>query len=233
MKAHTLALWVLALALTGPAQGTIYFANVGTGLNAPVYMYDGVTKVSSAFTVELLAGPELNNIRSVATASFFSSAPGYFNGGTVIVSNVAPRATAWCVVQVWLTQTGSFSNAFASLQFCGACAPFKLVLGGAGTPPSPPAVLTGITTMGPVGGLAVFEEPLATLHPQASKTNTLFLIWGNYPVTGWRYSLQQSPDLELNRWFAVTNPPELNASSLQVTIPAPRTNAYYRLRRDL
>lgn len=231
MKERIAALCALALALTVRAQGTVNFANLspGAGLNAPIYLSDGVTRATSSYTAELLAGPQLNLVRSLATTTFLSGAPGYFVGGTVTVSNVAPGATAWCVLQVWLTQAGSFSNAYATFQPCTASGPFKVVTGGYGSPPTSPAALLGITNMNPAGGLGVWEEPGARLHLQLSNTNMISLTWTNYPVTGWRYSLQQNPDLNPLHWAIVTNGSEVNASLIQVNLPAPKTNTYFRL----
>ena len=234
MKTLALLSAIVVSVVAAQAQGTVSFANInpGAGLNAPVYLFDGVTKVGAGYTAELLAGPALNALHSAATTTFLSSVPGYFNGGVVTVSNVAPGAEAWCVVQVWPTQLGSFSNAYTSFQSCGACRPFKVTLGGVGVPASVPAALVGLTSM-TVGGLAVFEEPIATLHPQLSKTNTLSLVWGNYPVTGWRYSLQQSFGLNPAFWFMVPNAPELDGFSISVTVPNPNAKAYFRLVRKL
>ena len=79
----------------------------------------------------------------------------------------------------------------------------------------------------------MFDEPLAKLHTQLSNTNTLLLTWDNYPVTGWRYSLQQSPDLNAAHWLTVPNAPEVNGSLISVNIPVTQTNAYFRLVRAL
>ncbi len=103
---------LLAWAAASPGQGLVNFANLGPGLNAPVYMTDGTTKVSTEHTAELLAGPSLSDMRSAATTHFLSGVPGYFSSGTVTISNVAPGATAFCLIQVWRTQLGDYTNAY-------------------------------------------------------------------------------------------------------------------------
>src|SRR5690348_8679086 len=101
MRTLALILLLFTSGVTAHAQGTVLFNNAtGTGLNAPIFNFDCTAKVSTGYTAELLAGPTLNDMRSVATTTFITSAPGYFWGGVVTVSNVAPGAAAWCVVQV-------------------------------------------------------------------------------------------------------------------------------------
>jgi hypothetical protein len=84
-----------------------------------------------------------------------------------------------------------------------------------------------------VGSLAGFDEPVAELSTQLSNANTLSLIWRNYPITGWRYSLQQSPDLNPAYWLTVPKAPEVNGSSISVSMPVTETKAYFRLVRAL
>jgi hypothetical protein len=57
MKTTLLAAGLLAISAPAFGQGTILFANVGTGLNAPIFDADGTTRLAgTGFSVELLAG---------------------------------------------------------------------------------------------------------------------------------------------------------------------------------
>ena len=133
------------------AQGTINFQNVGPGLNVPVNFSDGVTKASGGtYTIALLAGASANSLSQIATTTFSASA-GYFLGGVQAIPTVAPGGTAFIEIEVWNTTAGA---TFAAAQTSGqgnawavsnGGTPFTVVTGGAGSPPSSPAVLTGLT----------------------------------------------------------------------------------------
>jgi len=143
---------MLASALLGAvafAQGTINFVNVnsGAGLNAPVFMNDGSTKVgTTGFTAELFAGASDTTLASVATANFIAA--GYFNGGTATIASVAPGAIASLQVRVWATASGSFAAASAAnvANTWGQSAIFHVTTGGGGTPPAPPSAMAGMTS---------------------------------------------------------------------------------------
>lgn len=227
-------LMLLLAAVWSPAafaQGTVLFANMAPGFQSPIHFSDGTTPVGSDFTAELLAGPALNNMNSVCTANFNL---GYFYGGNVVISNVAPGTAAWCVVQFWQTQLGSFSNAYAASQAdaCGASAPFQVVLGGGGIPPSPPAILSRLSGAF-TGHIAIGEEPVPGLGLHLSNTNAISLTWGGFPNMDWRYLLQQSSDLNPDNWVTVTNAPDFDGSTLRVTVQPPKGPVFYRLVRKL
>ena len=106
--------------LSAHAQGTVRFQNIEAGypLNAPVYMSDGVTKLSGTqFTAELLGGVSPAALAPIATTPFLTgNGAGYFLGGIQTIMGVAPLGgTAWVVVEVWNTASGaSFDQARAS-----------------------------------------------------------------------------------------------------------------------
>jgi len=149
MKKLTVTLLATSLlGLVAFAQGTVNFANVGVGLNAPIFLSDGTTKVpSTGFTAELLAGPSIGTLASVATTGFLPSAPGYFNGGPVTITSVAPGAIGFFQVRLFTTASGSFAAAQAANlpNTWGQSAIFQNTTGGVGSPPSPPATLTGLS----------------------------------------------------------------------------------------
>ena len=220
------------LTAISPAQGTINFANIGSGWSAPVFLYDGSTKVSgSGWTAELLVGSTLNRMKSVAHTGFLSGGgAGYFSGGAITVDEIVPGATAWCVVQFWATAQGSFTNAFASgtVNSCGASAPFQIVLGGGGVPPGSPAQLDRLTSV-IVGGLPIYEEPKPALRLSSTGSNQVSLTWNFLPFFSWRSSLQQTHDLTKPNWTAVTNDFAVDQSLLRVTVSRSQTNTFYRL----
>jgi hypothetical protein len=133
------------LGLVAFAQGTVNFANLGVGLNQPILLNDGTTKVpSTGYTAELLAGTSAANLASVATTGFLSTAPGYFNGGVVTLAGITAGTAGFFEVRVFSTASGSFANAQTAnaLNTWGQSAVFSVTTGGAGAPPGPPASLT-------------------------------------------------------------------------------------------
>lgn len=132
------------LGLGAYAQGTVNFANLGGGVDQPIYFSDWTTKVPPGFgfTVELLAGSSAASLTTVATTGF--TEPGYFDGGVVTIAGLDSGSPATFQIRVWTTSSGSYSNAVAAgfLNTFGASAPFVVTLGGAGQPPGPPARLS-------------------------------------------------------------------------------------------
>lgn len=140
---------VLAVgAITSFAQGTVNFANAGPGLNAPVFQSDGITKLSSAYTAELLAGTSAGSLTSIATTSFLSAAPGIFTGGTQTINSLTPGGPGFFEVRAFATSFGSYANAFASGSGYGSSSIFSLAATGNPTtvPPGTPATLIGLTS---------------------------------------------------------------------------------------
>lgn len=106
-------LFTVALATGAWAQGTVTFANIGSGLNSP-FTVDGVKiAASSGFTVELLAGADANSLTSVKTFSG-TFANGYFNGGTTTIGNITGD-TGTFQVRAWANNGGQVSSYDAAL----------------------------------------------------------------------------------------------------------------------
>lgn len=132
-------------------QGAIKFNNLqpGVPLDAPVYLLDGVTKISgSQYLAELLGGPSANSLSHVATTGFLTgNGAGYFDGGTVIINSVPPGNTAWVQVDVWNTASGaSFDQAKATglANSWWQSSVFTVIPGGQIVNPLPPAPLLGL-----------------------------------------------------------------------------------------
>ena len=151
MKTRFLSLLFVVWSMALFAQGTVNFINIVGTLNAPDFMSDGTTKISGAgFTAELMAGTSATYLASVAQTGFLTgAAAGYFNGGTVTLAGIAPGATGFFQVRIFATVYGSFAaaQAFNLNNTWAQSSVFSVVTGGAGTPPSTPAPLTGLTSM--------------------------------------------------------------------------------------
>jgi len=150
------------LGIAAYAQGTVNFINIVGSLNAPMFMNDGATKLSGAgFTAELLAGASAGSLASVATTGFLSGAgAGYFSGGTVAIPTVLPGANAFLQVRIFSASSGSFAAA-QSANLANTWAQsgvFSVATGGAGSPPSTPSPLTGLTSLSLNAG-GVVPEP--------------------------------------------------------------------------
>ena len=159
MKSVLLVLLFSLSSVTAFAQGTVNFINIVGSLNAPFFFADGTTKIGNGFTAELMAGTTATSLASVAETGFLSSAgAGYFNGGTVTLPFIAPGATGFFQVRFFDTAAGSFAAAQAANLYntWGQSSIFSVATGGAGTPPTTPAPLTGLTSV-----LANIPEPSA------------------------------------------------------------------------
>ena len=153
------------------AQGTVNFANLGVGLNAPVTLTDG-TKAGGSYMAQLLAGATATSLAPVGSpTAFLAAAPGYFNGGVQTIPGVAGGANGFFAIQVWnSTSFSSFATAKAANTAnswgesgynytTGILTPFQNVTGGVGSPATPPATLTGLTPFALSPGGGVVPEP--------------------------------------------------------------------------
>jgi hypothetical protein len=220
MKTRWVLWLIIPCSFAAFGQGTVNFANVnsGAGLDAPIFGTDGTTKLQR-WTVELLAGPTLDSLVSVATTGFLTQAPGYFNGGVVSIPNVPSGSKAWCVVCAY--SPIPFDAPYNL--FYGASAPFQVVLGG-GFGSGPPGLPTSLA------GLSSFDLALR-LRSRPTSTNKLSLTWEGFP--GGLYQLEASPDLNPGHWVAFTNAPNVQGffwlGKFSVSIPAPQGSMFYRL----
>jgi hypothetical protein len=137
---------LLAVALSASAQGTVTFVNrvSGTPLDAPVFDVDTVTRLAgSGFMAQLYAGTSADSLTAVGTPVPFRTgvAAGYVSATDVQVPGIAGGATAFVAMRAWSTASGATYEA-AGIR--GSSAPIQITLGGAGSPPSTPASLTGL-----------------------------------------------------------------------------------------
>jgi hypothetical protein len=123
MKSLALALIVLIAPLAAQAQGTVEFKNfdAATGWNAPVliYYWDPSFRLipvsGTTYVVELLGGPSVVSLKSIAQTNFLSGAQaGYFDGGAQVIPEVPSGSNAFLQIRVWAAAAGSFDAAQAA-----------------------------------------------------------------------------------------------------------------------
>ena len=134
----TLALSVACVAAF--AQGTLNFANVGTGgLNAPVTeVGTGVKLAGTAWIAQLWYGPAgttdaglLVAHPTTATFSTIAAQAGYFTGGARTIDTIAGGTAAVLQVRVWNAAAGATwaaANANAAVGIVGASSLFTVTL---------------------------------------------------------------------------------------------------------
>lgn len=149
MKKLLLLAVCVAGALSTYGQGTVSFANIGVGVNAPVFDIDGTTRLAgNQYMAQLLI-----NGTAIASTSFLTGAnAGYFLGGTQTLAGIPSGTTVTATIRAWDTATGAdFAAASAKVS-----ADWQLTITGnsAVQPPVPPGPLTGMPT-----GLALVPEP--------------------------------------------------------------------------
>lgn len=143
MKKVLLAALCVAATLSASAQGTVSFANVGGGVNAPVTGPDGLLGAGFTAQLQLADGTNVGD-----PANFLAN--GLFSGGARTIDGVAGGSTADLQVAV--------SNADGSIT--GTSGVFTVTLGGGGTPPAPPAALSGLTAFTVAGGGGGGVDPI-------------------------------------------------------------------------
>jgi len=140
-------------ATTALAQGTVDFSNykIASGIDAPFFWIDGVTKLGSAFLAQLYAGPVGGSLAPVAAAVPFrddaSGKPtGYVVAGKVVIPTVGEGAKAWVIMKAWeAAGGGTFEAAQMSGRFYGQSMMIEITTGGDNLePPAIPAPLVGL-----------------------------------------------------------------------------------------
>jgi len=143
----------VAVALSAAAQGTINFSSASV-TGRPRITKDGVN-TGANITVELLVanpgnGGAFESVKTTAGLTGNAALEGLFSGGTVTVPFVAAGAAASVVVRAWDTTTGA---TFDAATVNGSTSFDIAALGGAGTPPSTPAIMSNYA------GIALVPEP--------------------------------------------------------------------------
>jgi hypothetical protein len=130
--------------VNGPG-GTVQFSNAT--VRAPVTDVDGTTPLSGdAYLAQLYAGTNPNHLSPVPGTAPFGTGPaaGFWLGGSRSVPFLG-SVPALLQVRVWEISAGpTFEAALAAGGPVGISTVVSATLGGAGTPPTLPAVLTGL-----------------------------------------------------------------------------------------
>lgn len=132
------------------ARGTVYFANLGPEVDAPVFHADGITPLAGpAFVARLWAGPEVGSLTPVGEVLPFRTGwqAGYWQRVDAVrtIPTVLAGEVAWVQVRAWEVAFGeSYEEAIANGGAFGASDPFPVATGGGGSPPAVPADLVGL-----------------------------------------------------------------------------------------
>lgn len=153
MKKLLLVAACIVASVAAMAQGSLVVANstAVNGVAAPIFDTDGVTKLTGAnFWVQVYAGGSADSLTAQGTAVNFRTGNniGLFSAQTLSVASVAPGGSAFVQVKAWEGAAGStYESALSGGKKAGfgnIVGPF--VTGGAGTPPSTPPNVTGLTS---------------------------------------------------------------------------------------
>jgi len=137
------------------AQGTVDFRNRNTaaGLDAPVSDAGGAKLGNLNFVANIFYSATQNGsftaITDAAAPFRTGTGAGYWNFGTDftrVIPGIAGGSSAWIMIRVWDSTKGAdYATAKAAGSPWGDSTPIQVTLGGAGSPPSVPAVLAGLT----------------------------------------------------------------------------------------
>lgn len=153
-----------------PTGGTVNFVNRITGtLDAPVFDADGVTKVDSNYAAALYAGASPSTLVQVGAAVAFRSgaAAGYIAAEERVIPDVRAGGLAYVQMRAWSAAHGAtYEAALAAGGKTGTSPVFTVITGNVGSPPSLPAVLTGLTSF----RVQSATPPLITSQPRSVVT---------------------------------------------------------------
>lgn len=147
--------------------GTVNFANrvVLSGLDAPVYEADGVTRVAgSGMRARLWAGPSPNAMQPVGDAAGFGTGAtaGYWSTPDRVraIPGVQAGGVAYVQVRIWDGAVAAgYAEAVAAGARFGFSETFTVTTGGAGSPPSFPAELQGLESFTLQPPLVIAQAP--------------------------------------------------------------------------
>jgi len=157
MKRLILTVALVAACVSIYAQGTLNFANAGTGVNAPIYT-DSTKAVKAAGTGYMadlfwatgtVGTPDsLAALNSPSTFSTIAAQAGYFLGGQRAIAGQAGGTLITVQVRAW---DAAYGNTWATAYAAALAHPGNAIVGESGliqitlaTPPGTPAFLTGL-----------------------------------------------------------------------------------------
>jgi len=177
---HTYLSTNVSLSVAVQSGGSVYFANAGAGVNAPVVDRNGMPLSGTNWFLELLSGPDPSRLLPVREPVRPSFNNGYFNAGVIIVPNIAPGDFGVGQIRVW---NATLAVSFAEAKAVGAewyeSALLPIYTGRVGDPPGqlwpscplvppPPALrATGVNSngnlvLGRVGCPGAFHVEVST-----------------------------------------------------------------------
>ncbi len=131
-----------------PTAGVVSFANKITGvIDAAVRDVDNVTLLDSRFAAQLYAGPTASTLQPIGKPIPFrdGAGAGYITAQDRVIPTVAPGATAQVQMRAWrLADGATYEAAVLASGHAGSGGVFAVVTGNSGTPPTLPALLTGL-----------------------------------------------------------------------------------------
>lgn len=218
-------------------QGMLNFSNRGNGVDAPVYDWDGTTKLfGPTFAADLFWAPGIvsdsTELVALGQPAVFAT-NGYFFGGTRSIPGQQAGATVTLQVRVWDVPHGSSWLQVATTYGgrIGESLLFQGTLAGSGSGAQP---LIGLVSfyLRPVGlDLPPLPEPIL-LSIASGSPDSLVFSWPSY-WQGWTFGLQQTTNLAPTSWLTLTNKPVEFGSQTQIfyqiTIPRPSSTTFYRL----
>jgi hypothetical protein len=161
MKKALVILSSLLVAVGAFAQGQVNFANRVVGsYDAPVFV-NSLTgaRADSTYMAQLYAGPTATSLAAIGAPVPFrtGAAAGYVTSSTAIIPTVAPGSVAQVQIRAWASAAGAtYESALAANGATGQSAILAITTGGAGSPPSLPANLDGLTSFAITG---IVPEP--------------------------------------------------------------------------
>lgn len=181
MKRLLITASLVLATVSGFSQGTLDFKSIAIVggsrvVDAPVRDAGGNLVVGTAFRAALYAGAAgtaEGALRLIGASAAFSTGTGagYFIGGTRTLNEngvqVPAGGSATIQVRAWQVSSGAD---WESATIRGASAPITIATGGTGTPPGPPALLTGLA------GFTIVPEPSTIALGIIGGLGTLFLV---------------------------------------------------------
>src|SRR5437867_9246663 len=128
------------------AQGTIELSNS----ESPFLNESGARLAGTNYSAQLYAGYTADTLMPMGLpVSFLSGSASGYCRGVVVIPFVPPGATVWVQVRAWDATAGqTFEQAVAAGGWTAFSNILYLLTGGGGSPPIPPAALTGLRFLG-------------------------------------------------------------------------------------
>jgi hypothetical protein len=139
MNAYAIMVLGVLPATAAWSQGQIYFANISSGVDAPIYDIDGTTRLAGpGFLAGLYIAPVGQSLAPLADpVPFLTTSPGYFRGPILTVPGVPVGSTAAVQVVAWRASDGpSYAEANHPGGHVGSSGLLNVTLVGGAQPPS-------------------------------------------------------------------------------------------------